>query len=515
MQKLTDAHGRPVETAKLTQMLAEPGIVGVRQVWSPSIASGLTPLRLAAILRACDTGDLDSFLVLAEEMEERDMHYFSVLGTRKRVISGVMPKVVAAGEKRVDKAIAAAVQAEIAEHDGFSELVESLLDALGKSFAVVEIDWRTTAQRWGIRQFIHRDPRFFVFDKYRREDIRLKTDAASWDGEALPPYKFLTHRIALKSGLTFRGGLARMVSFGWMCKQFTLKDWMAFMETYGLPMRLGRYGPEATAEDVRKLFQAVASIGSDAAAILPKSMDIDFQEPNRVSGDNVFMNLARYIDEQVSKGVLGQTMTSDNGSSQSQATVHDGVRHDIAAADARAVSATINRDLVRAFVDLNFGVQETYPRILIEVPEPEDTKLLIDSAVALMGAGVKFKATELRGKLGFSDPEEGDEIVGGTPAAAPPPAPAPNRLARNRLALNRQEGEDLLDETLDDMLSDWEEVGEGMEAAIAAAIDGADSYEGVLDRLPETLRQMPTALLIDTLVKGMFKARAVGDAQDD
>lgn len=514
MAKLLDAYGRPVETAKLTKMLAEPGTIGIRQVWSPSVASGLTPRRLAGILLACDQGDLDNFLVLAQEMEERDLHYFSVLGTRKRVISGVVPKVVATGESATETAIAEAVQAEIADHPGFSDLVESLLDALGKSFSVVEIEWKTDARRWGIAQFIHRDPRFFVFDKDRRQEIRLKTDVASWDGEALPPFKFLTHRVALKSGLTFRGGLARMVAFGWMCKQYTLKDWMAFIETYGLPMRLGRYGPEATAEDVRKLFQAVASIGSDAAAILPRSMEIDFQEPNRVSGDQVFENLARYIDEQVSKGVLGQTMTSDNGSSQSQATVHDGVRHDIAAADARAVSATINRDLVRPFVDLNFGVQKVYPRIVIEVPEPEDTKLLIDGAVALMGAGVKFKATELRGKLGFSDPEEGDEVVGGAPVATPPP-PASNSLAPNRVALNRQEGEDLLDETLADMLGDWEEVAGGMEAAIAGAIDGADSYEAVLERLPEALRQMPTAVLIDTLVKGMFKARAVGDAQDD
>lgn len=514
MAKLLDQYGRPVETAKLVTMLAEPGMIGVRQVWSPSVASGLTPQRLAGILRACDTGDLDQFLVLAEEMEERDMHYFSVLGTRKRVISGVVPKVVAAGESAREVEIADAVRAEIAGHDGFADLVEALLDALGKSFSVVEIDWQRSASRWRIGRFIHRDPRFFVFDRERREEIRLKTATAPWDGEALPPFKFLTHRMALKSGLTFRGGLARMVSFGWMCKQFTLKDWMAFMETYGLPMRLGRYGPEATAEDVRKLFQAVASIGSDAAAVLPKSMDIDFQEPNRVSGDNVFINLARYIDEQVSKGVLGQTMTSDNGSSQAQATVHDGVRHDIAAADARAVSATINRDLVRAFVDLNFGVQEVYPRLVIEVPEPEDTKLLIDNAVALMGAGVRFKAAELRGKLGFSDPEEGDEVVGGAPAAAPPVPPARNRAAHS-LALNREQGEDLLTGTLDDMLSDWEEVAGGMEAAIAGAIDGADSYEAVLDRLPQALRQMPTAVLIDTLVKGMFKARAIGDAQDD
>jgi hypothetical protein len=86
---------------------------------------------------------------------------------------------------------------------------------------------------------------------------------------------------------------------------------------------------------------------------------------------------------------------------------------------------------------------------------------------------------------------------------------------RARLALNREQAEDLLDGVEEDMLSDWEELGSELEAAVAGAIDGADSYEAVLERLPEALRQMPSALLIDTLVKGMFQARAVGDAQDD
>jgi phage gp29-like protein len=188
------------------------------------------------------------------------------------------------------------------------------------------------------------------------------------------------------------------------------------------------------------------------------------------------------------------------------------VRHDIAAADARAVSLTLNRDVVRAYVDLNFGVQQAYPRLSIEVAEPEDIKAKIDGAVALMGQGVTFRATELRGKLGFSDPEAGDEIAGGKPAAT---AAAPNRqrLAQS-LALNRQTDEDALAEIGADMLSDWEEVSEGMEAAIAEALDGAGSYEDALARLPETLRLMPTAVLVETLVKGMFKARALGDGAD-
>ena len=38
---------------------------------------------------------LDAYLVLAEEMEEKDPHYASVLGVRKRAVSGITPIVEA------------------------------------------------------------------------------------------------------------------------------------------------------------------------------------------------------------------------------------------------------------------------------------------------------------------------------------------------------------------------------------------------------------------------------------
>ena len=507
---LLDQYGRPVRLQKLTEPLAEGGMTGIRQTWAGSAASGLTPAKLASILRSCDQGELREFLILAEEMEERDPHYSSVLGTRKRAISGIMPQVEAASDSARDVEIAEAVREEIAEHPGFSDLVEDLLDALGKGFSVVEIDWARSASRWTPERFDHRDPRFFTFDRETRRDLRLLDEAGPVEGVALEPFKFITHRARMKSGLTYRGGLARVVAFSWMCKAYTFKDWMSFIETYGLPLRIGRYGPEATKDDVAKLYQAVANIGTDAAAVLPKSMEIAFEKGLSVSGpEKIFETFARYIDEQISKAVLGQTMTADSGSSQAQATVHNEVRHDIAASDARAVAGAINRDLVRAYVDLNFGVQEVYPRLTLPVAEPEDITAKIEGAAKLMERGVTFKMTELRAKLGFSDPEEGDEIAGGAPV---PPPVAANRA---RLALNREQAEDLLDGVEEVMLSDWEELGSDMEAAIAGAIDGADSYEAVLERLPEALRQMPSALLIDTLVKGMFQARAVGDAQDD
>lgn len=502
---LLDQFGRPVRQKVLTQTVAEPGITSVRQAFAGTVASGLTPQSLAGILRACDDGEMDQYLVLAEEMEERDPHYFSVLGMRKRAVSGVVATVKPASESAADVKIADAVRENIAEHDGYTKLVEDILDALGKGFSATEIIWGRSSSEWWFEEFVHRPARFFQFDRDTGRELRLRDEADLFNGVELDPFKWVVHNAQLKSGLAARGGLARVVAFSWMCKAYTLKDWMAFIETYGLPLRMGRYGPEATAKDVDKLFQAVANIGTDAAAVLPKSMEIEFTDTASSTGDKVFENLARYVDEQTSKAVLGQTMTSDDGSSNAQAQVHNDVRHDIAVADARSVTGTINRDLVKPYVDVNFGVQKAYPRLLIEVVEPEDTDMIMRNVFRMSSQGTKFKATEVRSKLGFTDPDDDDEVIGETPT---PPA---TNTALNRAQDTRP---DQLDELEVEMLEDWEEVMGDLLEPVEDAIASADSYEDALERLAKVLPNMGSSKLIEGLVKGMFKARALGDVKD-
>ena len=41
-----------------------------------------------------------------------------------------------------------------------------------------------------------------------------------------------------KSGLPLRSGLARIVSWAWMFKAFTQRDWAIFAQTFGQPVRV-------------------------------------------------------------------------------------------------------------------------------------------------------------------------------------------------------------------------------------------------------------------------------------
>jgi phage gp29-like protein len=509
--RLLDAYGRPVERKALAVRQAAAGVTGVRQVWAQSVAAGLTPARLASILRAADQGDITAYAQLAEEMEERDPHYASVLGVRKRAVSGVTPTVEPASEDKRDQEIAEAVQSHIAEHDGWSALVEDCLDAVAKGFSVVEIIWDTASTPWRPRGFEWVPGRFLTFDRETGQMLRLLDEADRQYGVELTPWKHIVHRSSVKSGHMARGGVARIAAFGWICKAYGLKDWMSFVETYGLPIRVGKYGPDATPEDIEKLFSAVANIGTDAAAVMPQAMQIEFQEASAGRGETVFENLLRYIDEQVSKLVLGQTMTSDDGSSQAQATVHNEVRLDIAQADARAVTGTLNRDLVRPFVDLNFGPQAAYPHLKIAIAEPEDTGLLLTHTAAMAAAGVRIRASEIRARLGYSEPDAGDEVIGGAPVPAAPGKDAPAKNSQD-VALNAAAPDpfDALEAGMDD---GWEPVMDETLRPILAAIGGAGSLEEV-KRALDSLSALPSARLIDTLVQGAFKARAMGDDHD-
>ncbi|MEO0682533.1 MAG: DUF935 domain-containing protein [Pseudomonadota bacterium] len=506
--RLLDAQGRPVKVRQLMKPQAEPGLRSVRQTWAPTIAAGLTPQRLSAVLRSADEGEGADYLVLAEEMEERDMHYSSVLGIRKRAVSGVAPVVEAASEDQADEDLAEEVREQIAEHPGFPDMVEDLLDAVGKGYSATEIEWSRSARRWDVGAFIHRDPRWFRWDRETGRELRLLDEADMIDGVSLAPFKWIVHAAGNKSGLPLRGGVARLVAFGWMCKAYALKDWVAFAELYGLPLRIGRYGHEASPEDVEVLFRAVSMIGTDAAAVIPKSMEIDFQETKAQSGEKLFENLGRFIDEQVSKAVLGQTMTSDDGSSKAQAEVHNDVRHDILKSDARRVAGVLNAQLVKPYVDLNHGVRPRYPRLVLPVAEPEDTKLLMENVTAASGLGMRFSSAELYGRLGLRQPDKDEDTVGGAPAA-----PALARALRTAMARDAGPGEDPYAE-LDDIerafMEEWRPQMDGLIDPIRDLIASADSYDQVVAGLPGLVGEMDQRALIDGLVQALFLARVDG-----
>lgn len=490
---LYDHLNRPIKTQELTSELAAPSLTGIRTVWDATVAAGMTPYKLATLLQGAAGGDIAEYLTLAEEMEERDLHYRCELSKRKLAVASLPVTVEAATDAPKDVQLADEVRA-LVKKAGFRGLLKDLMDAIGKGFSVCEINW-SRGSKWMPTRYDWRDPRFFTFDQASKRQIRLLDESNLMEGIELAPYKFLTHLPHLKTGIPIRGGLARVAAWAWMCKNYTVKDWLAFAEVFGMPLRVGKYQPGADKNDIAILKAAVANLGSDAAAVIPQSMVIEFVESAKSTGGHeLFNKLADWLDAQVSRGILGQTATTQGtpgklGGDDAQAEVREDIRDD----DATQLSETINRDLVRPFIDLNWGPQENYPELILKAFEPEDTQILITALEKLVPLGLKVEQSVVRDKLGLPDPEEGADCLGAPTSENPskldePPAPkAETKPAAVQAAKNSQEqpGES----PVETALFDWVK-RETAEAALVLI----EKAETLLDQV-ETLEEFREGLI--------------------
>ncbi|NBB17035.1 DUF935 family protein [Caulobacter sp. SLTY] len=419
--QLLDHLGRPVSTAALKGVEATAQVSGVRSVWQGTAANGLTPQRLAGILRAAENRDIQAYLELAEQMEERDLHYLAVLGTRKRAISQLPMRVEAAGDDAAGQKHADFID-DWLQRDALRMELFDILDAIGKGFSVSELVWATSEGQWVVDRLQLVDPRWFDLDQVDGRTLSLRGEAEI--GRPLTPFKYLVHEHGAKSGLPIRGGLARPVSWAWMFKTYGLKDWVAFAEVYGLPMRVGKYGPGATPAEIATLMGAVADMGGDAAAVIPQSMVIEFVAGAGQASPDMFEKLHDKMDQQISKGVLGQTTTTDAISGgHAVGKEHNDVRGDIERSDALQLAAALNVQLVRPMIDLNFGPQKRYPKIVIGREEAIDLQVLFTGLQAMIPFGLEVEESVIRDKLGLPEPVKGAKLLTPQKPAQEPPGP--------------------------------------------------------------------------------------------
>lgn len=508
MAVLLGPDGQPINKQSLVREESAPDIRGVRTVLPTHTMVGIDPQKLAAIMRAADEGDFGAYLEMAERLEEKDAHYLSVIGTRKRAVSRMEITVDAASDDPVDVENQKLVQ-EWLERDTLQEELFDILDAVGKGFSICEMIWDTSASQWDIKELKWRDPRWYEMDRHDGQTPLLRGMGGM--PQPLTPYKYIYHQHKSKSGLPIRSGVARACAWMFLFKNFSVKDWMVFMEAYGQPIRIGKYGPGATAEDRAVLLRAVASIGSDAAAIIPDSMQIEFVESQgKTASVDLYDRAARFFDEQMSKAVLGQTTTTDAlpGGGLAGNEAHNEVRGDIADSDASQLSTTLNRQVVVPLVTLNRGVQKKYPRIRIGNAEKVDADKVSLVADRMARAGARISKSKIVEKLGLPAAEDDDDVLTPLPAATPGFASA--RRMNTTLAAAAPRA-DAIDRLAEEQSGDWEEILTPFMDVVEEALNGSSNFEEFSNKLLAVAGKADLGPAAERIGRATFAARLAGN----
>jgi phage gp29-like protein len=481
--------------------------------WREYVVAGITPERLASIFREADQGDIRRQAELFEQILEKDAHLLGETGKRENAILNEEFQVRPASDSARDHSVAEFVDDFFQDQDDWPDVQVAMQEAVGRGYSGMEIHWDVSSGQAVPSSFESLEHKRFLFQDATgivSKTPRLITDTDPM-GIDIPSWKVLMHRYGGKSGSPTRSGIYRVAAWMFLFKNYAIKDWVIFAEVYGMPLRIGKYAPGATEADKDALIQAISSLGTDAAGIISKSTEIEFVETaSGTTSADLYKLLASFCNAEMSKAILGQTLTAEVGDKGSYAAskTHNEVRLDLIRADARALAATIRQQLIRPLVGFNFGWDTALPGFGPVYDEDEDLQEKALWMMRLLDRGVKMPVKWVREQFKVPDPEPGEETVGEL---------LTERVAAKRKAIDTiiAAGTASADPTPIEPLADRMSVEaapaiEAMLTRIRALVETAPSLEALRDALLESFSDLPSDELAKVMQAGFAVAALAG-----
>lgn len=239
----------------------------------------------------------------------------------------------------------------------------------------------------------------FIFD-YSAGDIRgirevprenvipekglLLKEAFNPSGVSIPYYEFPNHLIYIQLGSDPFGILERIAPMT-IYKRHSWASWDEFEQIFGVPIRIAKtmINTEKHKKDLQNWLE---QMGTANYAIFDKQTDIEIKENQKSDAYNVFLQKLEIINREISKGIVGQTMTMDDGSSQSQAEVHLQIYQEITNADITDIQDWASDNFLPVMRNLGYDIPEGYYVELLEKTNINPgEKIKIDKELMLNG----------------------------------------------------------------------------------------------------------------------------------
>lgn len=338
------------------------------------------------------------------------------------------------GEDPTDKAIEKAEAVEdilrgmkANPHNSEASLAGTIRDiAMGyfTGHAVSEVYWQKGEGNLTIRATKDIPYRFlgYPYDIDTSDRLMLAPDGLN-QGNLIdfPEHKFLVAiNKAHKSHASVAAPLRALTQY-WLAATYGIKWLLSFAQIYGIPLRIANY---TDSKDLAKVSSMLKNIGSAGWGAFPQGANIEIKEATKSAGELPQTLLIENADKAADIFILGQSLTTDVGSSGSRALgdVHADIRMDKLQAIADFVAVVLTDQLVPSILEINYGDTDEAPTVSIDFPRPKDEQALVARDKILhVEMGLPVEEEELYKRHGVKTPEEGAKLFS-------PPSPKPNGL---------------------------------------------------------------------------------------
>lgn len=195
-------------------------------------------------------------------------------------------------------------------------------------------------------------PRKHVIPEYGRVVSTIGMGWRSGVDYRQPPYSHWLVEVGEPGDL----GLYLKAATQTIPKKHMMAFWDSFGEIFGMPMRIAR---TATRDDNERerLNRMLQEAGASLTMVTGQETEIEFKESNRGDSFNVYDKRIDRCNSELSKLIIGQTMTIEDGSSLSQSQTHMEVFQNIIQSDMDLLRDTINAALIPRMVAHGFPLK--------------------------------------------------------------------------------------------------------------------------------------------------------------
>lgn len=510
------------------------------RILSDHPSTRITPSKLKSILEDAENGDITAQHELFMDIEEQDSAIGANIQTRKRAILTLDWRIA---EPRNATPAEEKLQTEIDElfyqYPNLENLLMDMMDAVGHGFSALEIEWKLENGKYIPHNFIPRPQSWFKLDK--NDNLLLKTPTNPM-GEPLRQFGWVVHSHKSRSVQLARMGLFRTLAWLYMFKHYSVRDFAEFLELYGMPIRIGKYGAGATNEEKRTLLRALAQIGHNAAGIMPDSMKIELHNAANTgagSANNPFLQMVDWCEKSIARLILGQTLTSGaDGKSSTNAlgNVHNEVRRDLLVSDAKQVAQTITQQIILPYLQINVDPNialHRVPYFEFDTKKYDDLSTFADAIPKLVGIGVQIPEKWTRDKLGIPEAQDGEVVLKAVQSDFNPDLKTPGKstalsahvvgcqcagcLGKGaRVALsagnNGEIEQDLLDNSLNEALNviNFNRQLDPVVRQLAVVLTACNTYEEASDKLAEIYPDLDNAEHQRYLTQAVFLSELLG-----
>lgn len=394
-------------------------------------------------------------------------------------------------------------------------ILRAVASAVLHGYSVIEITYRLEAGRTVIDRVDERNIEWFRIHPTLGWRYFPNDGSSGIDGIELDPRKFF---ITIRHPTTrnpYGESLLSRLWFPITWRREGWQMWLKFLETFGQPIVIGRVF------DYNGFVAAMQKQGVRSVIGWQGRADDSVTTIN-ASNPGEFERLEMAVTKRVQKLILGQTLTSDVGSTGSYAAakVHNEVRHDKTLADSRLAVHTIQR-VVDVLADLNGLPRHTF--VMADDVGLEAERATRDAALVpvLQASGLKLTQNYFEDRYDYRSEDlatvETDDLgAPGEPEPATQPKPPGETgtaearaeiltLAAPRFTKTQQEIEDLGDALMDASPANPLDPGR-----LRDAIMGAKDADDLRERLLVVWEKGPNKDFTDTLEKAAFAARVIG-----